>query len=656
MTRRWTTDRRAPSCSVVARIHRVLLVIALSLGTLPAARANCFNIRDPQFRRLRALISRNADVALTQVQAGLAALPASEARTDPRRVATLYALQSIADDYLDLYARQRVPAQKGLALVPDPTDPLHLVLLRQYARSFLDPAGLSHGLVLIKSARARLPPGSRADLCLEIAQSALELLQQHPGTAILHASEAYARSVSPSLAEPHAQSTALLSAMLRGTGDFAAASRLIRSKLAWDRARGEDFSYRRDLFLEAEILEDMHRYRRAIAAFRHTRALAAALKYRLGTAFPDVQICRSQIPLGQLAEARRHCGRALPVFLATGPVQMVKETRLLMARIDLAEGRPARARSVIDSVLDHGGSDMLDRDVGPAFLVRSQANAALHRYGEAYSDLLQYQRRYAALREQKLRGLKEELAIRFQLRERTRNNAQLKRELQTTIERARQQRDLLRTIELAGAAGALGTVLLLYILLAAGRHRRRLLHLATRDALTGLPNRGHTAQLAKAALAAAHPPDKPVTVALIDLDHFKVLNDRCGHAAGDHVLREFARLARGVLRNSDIFGRWGGEEFLLVMPDTTLESALASVERLRLLALRSAVPPNGRLQEVPRVTISAGLATTAGGTRSLDEIVARADAALYKAKNDGRNLVRVDQEAGWCAAHDGAPH
>ena len=133
-------------------------------------------------------------------------------------------------------------------------------------------------------------------------------------------------------------------------------------------------------------------------------------------------------------------------------------------------------------------------------------------------------------------------------------------------------------------------------------------------------------------------------MAIIDLDHFKAINDRCGHAAGDHVLREFARVSRGALRATDVLGRWGGEEFLLILPETTLDAALASVERLRVLALAIQLPAADK--EAPlRITFSAGLATTADGARSLGEIIARADAALYEAKNEGRDLVRIDRES-----------
>jgi diguanylate cyclase (GGDEF)-like protein len=159
--------------------------------------------------------------------------------------------------------------------------------------------------------------------------------------------------------------------------------------------------------------------------------------------------------------------------------------------------------------------------------------------------------------------------------------------------------------------------------------------------LTGLPNRRHTAELATAALAGANAAQSPLTIAIVDMDHFKIINDRCGHATGDFVLREFARVGREALRDTDVLGRWGGEEFLLIMPGVTLDAALASLERMRTLVFGIHLPASGAGL---RVSLSAGLATSLRHGRSLDEMIARADSALYAAKNEGRDLVRVADE------------
>jgi diguanylate cyclase (GGDEF)-like protein len=159
--------------------------------------------------------------------------------------------------------------------------------------------------------------------------------------------------------------------------------------------------------------------------------------------------------------------------------------------------------------------------------------------------------------------------------------------------------------------------------------------------LTGLPNRRRTAEVATAALANAIAADSPLAIAIIDMDHFKIINDRCGHATGDFVLKEFARVGREALRDSDILGRWGGEEFLLVMPGATLEIAQASLERMRTLVFGIRLPTSGAGL---RVSLSAGIAISLRHGRSLDEMIARADSALYTAKNEGRDLVRVADE------------
>ena len=187
-------------------------------------------------------------------------------------------------------------------------------------------------------------------------------------------------------------------------------------------------------------------------------------------------------------------------------------------------------------------------------------------------------------------------------------------------------------------AGVWVIVLLIYFLIANRRYRQKLVTLASQDALTGLPNRRRTLALATAALDTARTVQKPLTIAIIDMDHFKTVNDRYGHASGDHVLREFARAGREALRQTDILGRWGGEEFLLVMPDTPIELALASLERLRTLMFGIRLPVSGNGL---RVSLSAGLASYDETVKSLEDLIARADSALYTAKNEGRDLVRI---------------
>lgn len=157
--------------------------------------------------------------------------------------------------------------------------------------------------------------------------------------------------------------------------------------------------------------------------------------------------------------------------------------------------------------------------------------------------------------------------------------------------------------------------------------------LATRDPLTGLPNRQHAQDQLAIDLARHDEGGPPLCIAFIDLDHFKGVNDTHGHAAGDAVLQRFADEARAELREVDMLVRWGGEEFLLVLRDTaSAEVAHAVVARIR---ERLSAAPLQLEEATVRIGFSAGVAARVPG-EGLDAVVQRADLALYRAKAQGR--------------------
>jgi diguanylate cyclase (GGDEF)-like protein/PAS domain S-box-containing protein len=162
---------------------------------------------------------------------------------------------------------------------------------------------------------------------------------------------------------------------------------------------------------------------------------------------------------------------------------------------------------------------------------------------------------------------------------------------------------------------------------------------ATRDRLTMVATRAHLELLAEAELFRVSRYDRPLSVVLFDIDHFKRVNDTHGHAAGDRVLREIARRCRFMIRGSDLIGRWGGEEFVVMAPETALDGGQALGERLRQAIADEPV----RLESGERVavTISVGVAGYEAGDTDLESIVRRADAALYRAKAEGRNRVEL---------------
>ena len=169
--------------------------------------------------------------------------------------------------------------------------------------------------------------------------------------------------------------------------------------------------------------------------------------------------------------------------------------------------------------------------------------------------------------------------------------------------------------------------------------RRRLdeLDLVSRtDALTGLHNRRHVQEHLSTYAAAARRHGHPLAVLLVDVDHFKQVNDTVGHAGGDLVLRAVAGALAGAVRTEDLVGRWGGEEFLLVLPHTGPEAARVLAERLRATVAALEVEVGGR--PVP-VTVSVGGAGAVGPAEG--DLLILADGQLYAAKDAGRDRVRV---------------
>ena len=161
--------------------------------------------------------------------------------------------------------------------------------------------------------------------------------------------------------------------------------------------------------------------------------------------------------------------------------------------------------------------------------------------------------------------------------------------------------------------------------------------LATQDELTGLSNRRHMTTLMMAERARQQRNRNPISMVLMDIDHFKRVNDICGHQAGDQVLQIFADVITHGLRAGDALARWGGEEFLLMLPNTAADDALVCVERMRgQLAERSFEHIAPRLG----VTFSAGIGVCGVDDR-METIVERADRAMYRAKTAGRNRTVV---------------
>jgi diguanylate cyclase (GGDEF)-like protein len=194
-------------------------------------------------------------------------------------------------------------------------------------------------------------------------------------------------------------------------------------------------------------------------------------------------------------------------------------------------------------------------------------------------------------------------------------------------------------LELLSIEGLLFTISIAFILLAMAKERTEYRHraAASTDPLTGIANRrGFLEQTAVSRRSAAG--TQPTAVLLFDLDHFKTINDRYGHAVGDRTLQIFADIAKAHIGTAGMVGRWGGDEFVAVLPNTTREIAATVAERIKIALEHEAADIDGR---VVGATVSTGMAFSNHGAFELPVMLLKADQALYRAKADGRNRLAI---------------
>ena len=166
-------------------------------------------------------------------------------------------------------------------------------------------------------------------------------------------------------------------------------------------------------------------------------------------------------------------------------------------------------------------------------------------------------------------------------------------------------------------------------------------HLATTDVLTGLPNRRSFFARAQTEFTRSNRYDRPLSLVMIDVDHFKDVNDQYGHIVGDEALRHISEIIKSCIRESDMVARYGGEEFVLILPETDPEGAHFIAERVRteIEASRLLINPTTELC----ITVSLGIACTSPENQipDIDKLLQEADDAMYRAKTNGRNCVYV---------------
>lgn len=361
-------------------------------------------------------------------------------------------------------------------------------------------------------------------------------------------------------------------------------------------------------------------------------------------------LCDLLVNIRELDEAEAVCPEAFEKVETIGETRLRAGIRMARGNLEVARDQPEAALALYEEGLD------IARGVVPVVhLELLHKLADLHEQLDQPAAALESYRELLTRRDEDLererQALMEELEVRYQLERSAAelDMLRLRSELQSTQIRLRNALVLGLAIVLALAViAAFGAMRANRIraglqkdLAAQNRELEgaleRISELARTDSLTGLLNRRALDELGSQELARSRREGWPVSVLITDIDHFKPVNDRHGHSIGDELLSALAKRLRKTFRETDLVARWGGEEFLCVLPNTSTEAAAAAVARLR-DDLKSQ-PIRTRVGPIP-VTLTWGIAPLGD---SLAETIRRADKALYEGKRSGRDTVVISE-------------
>ena len=389
---------------------------------------------------------------------------------------------------------------------------------------------------------------------------------------------------------------------------------------------------------QGEALRNLKRPAEAVASLQQAIAAYQEVGDREGDAIARNELALSQADLGHPVAAL-----AINAEAIRGLTQVHSPLKSAQAQVDRAQllvllKRSGEALPLIErarpTVLQ---TDDLRLQVR-FHAVAAQVLAALGSYQSAFEEsvleLRSQQQRTDQLVARQLAAQRGRLESEVLSRE----NSLLRSEAeasQTALEQAR------RAAHLQGIAIALGALLILVGGYALWRQRmllQRIAHMAETDPLTGVSNRRQVFELGQRLMTRCHQDGRPYAMLLLDLDGFKQVNDRFGHAAGDAALRSITQALRRHLRPGDHIGRYGGEEFAVILPGADAMEARTVAERLRTAV--AAVAPDWAPNAAP-LTLSGGIAFATPERSDFSQLLARADQALYRAKNAGRNRIEV---------------
>lgn len=595
------------------------LLLVWGLAPLPVG-AVCLGSGQAQVENLMQEIGRSPSRALPQIEQAVAQIPPG----DHRAAAWLSVVRAVGmgmmgrDDPL-------LPAsvkQGEATLAADDPALLHLQISKLVGGVDGD---IRFAVAALAPALARQAPNAESTVCATASMAYLLSRSGHPAEAFPLAAAAYRNSAGGHMPWAHAEAAGVLAQVVRFQADREYAVELNTEALAYFDAAGMHDLVANELAMRgwARLYgRDAALSRAAEADFVASAEAARRAGNDVAVAYAHSGLCELLVSSKRLADAAPICEAGYRAMLGSADGGTYGATTNFATYL-VESGRHAEALGILNGMLKDGAEQSRSFHSYMAFDARGRARTAMGDLKGAVSDM------QTAMRI--LRTIELDRRDRSAAVERARFHTE---QLSNSLERETLEHDeSRRRIWLVGGFGALVAILLTVIAYVMARHRALYRQLAFTDALTGVANRRYTETRLGEMLAHAQARKQPMTLSILDLDHFKSCNDRFGHDAGDEALRKFAAAATKAIRPGDLFGRWGGEEFLLALSDSDQDKTRQVLDRIREAASQT------QLELAPEYMLrfSAGAVSTGDAEASLGTLLAAADQALYQAKAEGRN-------------------
>ncbi|MBU2979688.1 GGDEF domain-containing protein [Alteromonas sp. C1M14] len=598
----------------------------------------CFSVQSAPWHANDALLLKDIRVNPQRVLDSLAQAPSEQS---PKSKAIRFYIESRAYSALILHEKARQSALGGLALVSDTNTPLYHYLTLAYAEAM---DGVGNAEDALKQAQISLTwalqhgDDDLMDYGLSV-NGYLNITLNNFAEALRYFQQGYQRHHNAESMFQQSDFAAMLALVYEYRQEPAHAISYYTEAEKYYRDNDVTLELANTLFGLGKNYILLDEINDGLSLFLESADLALEIQDLQGAAYSYEAIASVLINKAMFEKAGSFLDDALALFTqAENPFMQIKVLGE-KATIALAMNSPNKGLDFLaqaDALID--GDSFLSQRIAIND-IRAQAFVMLNDYQSAYEALAQN-------RKNRLRWHKEvnskrllELQTRFELQQQQTKNALLEEQNLRQQNQINNQQKIKHFTILLIALLLLVTALLFWLFINTKRHQKRLEQLANSDNLTGLLTRRKAMEDAEQQFQLAIRHKTPLASAIIDLDHFKQINDNFGHQTGDKVLQLFGALAQKHFRQTDILGRIGGEEFLFMFPNTSVKEAKEMLHRFSSLLTTMGDTLNN--QEL-NITISVGL-VAAEYCDDITQVIAQADGALYHTKRNGRNFIKVAQ-------------